>query len=48
MRWWEKEIIDLAGAREAAAAVAEEEGGEEGREGRERLLDWDNGRESTT
>ena len=29
MRWWEQAGIDLAGAREAAAAVAEEEGGEE-------------------
>ena len=28
MRWWKQEVIDIAGAREAAAAVAEEEGGE--------------------
>ena len=25
--WWEQEVIDLAGAREAASEVAEEEGG---------------------
>ena len=31
MRWWEQAGIDLAGAQEAAAAVAEEEGGEEWR-----------------
>ena len=29
MRWWEQARIDLAGAQEAAEAVAEEEGGEE-------------------
>ena len=29
MRWWEQEGIYLAGAREAKAAVAEEEGREE-------------------
>ena len=29
MRWWEQEVIDLAGAREATVAVAKEEGGEE-------------------
>ena len=29
MRWWEQEGIDLSGAREAAVAVAEEEGGDE-------------------
>ena len=29
MRWWEQEVIDLTGAREATEAVAEEEGGEE-------------------
>ena len=28
MRWWEHEDIDLAGAWEVAAEVAEEEGGE--------------------
>ena len=28
MRWWEQEVIDLAGAREATSAVAEEEGGD--------------------
>ena len=27
IRWWEPEGIDLAGAREAAAVVSEEEGG---------------------
>ena len=31
MRLWEQEGIDLEGAREATAAVAEEEGGEEWR-----------------
>ena len=31
MRLWEQEGIDLEGAREAAAAVAEDEGGYEGR-----------------
>ena len=29
MRWWEQAGIYLAGTREAAAAVEEEEGGEE-------------------
>ena len=31
MRWWEKAGIELAGEREVAAAVLEEEGGEERR-----------------
>ena len=31
MRWWEQAVIYLAGEREAAAAVAEEEGGVTGR-----------------
>ena len=48
IRWWEQAGIDLEGAREKAAAVAEEEversyGGDI-----ERLLDWDNGRENST
>ena len=29
MRWWEQAGLYIAGAREAAAEVAEEEGGEE-------------------
>ena len=29
MRWWEQEGIDLSGEREEAAAVVEEEGGDE-------------------
>ena len=29
IRWWEQEVIDLEGAREAAEAVAEEEGVDE-------------------
>ena len=29
MQWWEQAGVDLAGAMEAAAAVSEEEGGEE-------------------
>ena len=29
VRWWEEEGIDLVGTQEAAAAVEEEEGGEE-------------------
>ena len=29
MRWWEEVVIDLEGAREAAAATAEGDGGEE-------------------
>ena len=29
MWWWKQEVIDLAEVREATAAVAEEDGGEE-------------------
>ena len=29
MRWWKQAVIDLAGAREAASEMVEEEGGEE-------------------
>ena len=36
MWWWEQEGIDLEGAREAAAAVAEEEGREDRQGGREK------------
>ena len=36
MWWWKQEGIDLAQAQEAAAAVAEEEGVEESRGGRQK------------